>query len=282
MTEKLTVLMSVFNGAAHVHESIESILAQTYSQFEFLIIDDASTDATAEVLLSFAAKDSRVRIVQNKENLGLGASLRLGVLQASGIWIARMDADDIAFPDRLEKQLRYLHRHPEVDVLGTWAYDVDDHGGVAGLRTVPVDPAQIARLVWANPFIHSTVVFKRSSVLSVGSYDPSLAKRQDYDLWFRCVAARLRLANLPMPLLKYRLSEAHYRRNRWTVAKAHVRVGWAGCRRVRAPMIAYLGVLAPLLKSVVPPAAGPLIHRLLKRADPRRVAVAGRSQGTTE
>lgn len=273
MTIDLTVLMSVFNGAEHVRESIESILSQTYSRFEFLIIDDASTDSTAEILMECVARDSRIRVVRNMENLGLGAALHHGVLQAKGTWIARMDADDIAFPDRLEQQMRYLDQHPEVDVLGTWAYDIDGDGEVTGLRTVPVDPVRIVRLVWANPFVHSTVVFKRDSVLSVGSYDPKLAKRQDYDLWFRCVEGGLNLANLPMPLLHYRLSEAHYRRNRWAVAKCHVQVGWAGCRRVGAPVVAYIGVLAPLLKSVAPPAVGPFIHKLLKRVDPRSVTV---------
>lgn len=266
----LTVLMSVHNGLPYLTAAIESILAQSYRDFDFLIIDDASEDDSAVVIHSYASKDRRIRMITNLTKLGLGAALNLGVSEATSPLVARMDADDIAMPNRLEAQMMYMQSHPSTAVLGTWAHDIDDDSKIVGERRVPVHCRDITRLVWANPFVHSSVMLNRALILEAGSYDPTLAKRQDYDLWFRCVAHQYALANLPHYFMQYRLTNATYKRNRWRIARTHLMIGWRGCRLVNAPPVAYLGVAAPVVKSIVPPALGPTVHGLLKKIDPRQ------------
>jgi glycosyltransferase involved in cell wall biosynthesis len=125
MTPTVTVLMSVYNSLPYLREAVDSILAQTYDAFEFLIVDDASTDGSRAVLHEYARKDPRIRILENDVNQGLGFCLNRGLEAAGTPWVARMDADDVAFPERLALQMQYLDAHPEVDVLGGAAVDCD-------------------------------------------------------------------------------------------------------------------------------------------------------------
>ena len=128
MSASITVLMSVYNGLPYLSKAIDSILGQTYPDFEFLIIDDQSTDGSAEILDHYARQDKRIRIIKNEQNRGLGYNLALGVETATTPWIARMDADDIAIADRLALQMSYLEQHPEVDILGGYAININNLG----------------------------------------------------------------------------------------------------------------------------------------------------------
>lgn len=268
MTPQLTVLMSVYNGLPYLPEAVESILGQTYRSFEFLIVDDASTDGSGEVLAKYARQDSRIRILTNEQNGGLGYSLARGLETASTLWIARMDADDVALPERLERQIAFLQEHPETDILGTWAKDVDADGNVLQQRRVPTGHKDIYRHIWTNPLIHSTVVFRREAILRVGSYLPVRSAPEDYDLWFRCAAAGLRFANLPEVLLNYRFTRAQMKRSR-TFLRSHVLIGWRGCWRVKAGPLAFLGVTVPAIKLILPQPLEALGHKVLKKLDPR-------------
>lgn len=268
MTLQLTVLMSVYNGLPYLSEAIESILAQTYRSFEFLIVDDASTDGSGEVLAKYAQQDSRIRILTNEQNGGLGYSLARGLEAASTPWVARMDADDVALPERLERQMAYLHEHPETDIVGTWANDVDAEGKVLQQRRVPTKHVDIYHYIWTNPFIHSTVVFRREVILRVGSYPPIKSAPEDYDLWFRCAAEGLCFANLPMVLLNYRYTRAQMIRSRKFLTSTLL-IGWRGCWRVKARPLAFLGVTVPVIKLILPRPLETVGYRILKRFDPR-------------
>src|SRR5687768_10604451 len=128
MLPSISVLMSVYNGARYLSQSIESILAQTFSDFEFIIIDDCSSDSTPQILNEYARQDSRIRIIRNSENKGLTASLNIGLTQAQGRYIARQDADDISLPQRFEKQIHYLEAHPETIVVSSNIGIIDNTG----------------------------------------------------------------------------------------------------------------------------------------------------------
>lgn len=270
MCALVTVLMSVYNGEDYLDEAVESILNQTYDDFEFLIIDDASTDRSPRKLQKWAARDDRIQLILNEHNQGLGAILAQGMQDATTPLVARMDADDVAHPERLQRQVEYMKAHDEVDVLGTFAIDIDEHGEVVKPRRFPVTHEEICRLIWTSPILHPTVMMRRQEILAVGNYDPELRKRQDYDLWFRCVEAGLRFANLPEPLLKYRFTDDYYRRNDLEVAWLQAKIGWRGCWRTNAPWIAYIGVAVPLLRSLLPRRLNALVHRILEAVDPRR------------
>jgi len=263
--------MGVFNGLPRVVHAINSIRNQTIRDFEFLIIDDGSTDGTDRVIRRHAEADSRVRIIRNEANQGLGSVLACGVREAQGEFIARMDADDVSVPDRLEKQVKYFDTHPETDVVGSYALDVGTDGSVLGERRVPTTHEKISERVWSNPFVHATVMFRRDSILKVGSYSPALRRRQDYDLWFRCVNAGLELANIPEPLVHYLYSEETVRRNNVRATWDQVRIGLRGCRLVRAPLHAYVGTCMPLVESAMPRWLRSKLLPIKSMIDPRRV-----------
>lgn len=137
MAPAVSVVMSVFNEEAHVAEAIESILKQTFADFEFIIIDDASTDGSPALIETYAQKDSRIKVFTQPENQGLAVSLNKGLRQATGTYLARMDADDISYPERFQKQFDYLERHPELGALGTFMKEIDEKGEVVP-RPVPL------------------------------------------------------------------------------------------------------------------------------------------------
>ena len=268
----VTVLMGVYNGLPRLEHAVRSIQDQTVQDFEFLIIDDGSTDGSDRVIRRLADADPRIKFIAGGTNRGLGAVLNRGVEEARGKLVARMDADDISVPQRLEKQLQFFQTHPHTDVLGSYALDVTTGGVPLRERRVPITHERISDLVWTNPFVHATVMFRRESILSVGSYSPGLRRRQDYDLWFRCVSAGLRMANIPEPLVHYFFSEETVRRNNLEAVWDQVRIGLRGCRLVRAPLRAYVATCMPLAEALLP---GPIRLKFMSikgRIDPRTAA----------
>ncbi len=265
----VTVLMGVFNGLPHLAGAIESILAQSFADFEFLIIDDASTDGSVDVIAEYARRDARVRVILNQENQGLGAVLNRGVQEARGTLVARMDADDRSVPHRLERQVAFLESHPDVDIVGSYALDVTASGEPVRERRVPTEHSRIVAVIWSCPLIHPTVMYRRDKIIRAGSYLPTLRRRQDYDLWFRCVRDGLVFANIPEPLVHYLYSEETLRRNNLKTAWSQVKLGLKGCRMINAPMAAYVATCWPLFEALVPT---PLRMKLLAfkaKIDPR-------------
>jgi glycosyltransferase involved in cell wall biosynthesis len=196
--------MGVYNGIKYIRPAVESILAQTYRDFEFIIFDDRCTDGTSEILEEYAKKDKRVIIVKNEKNIGLTASLNIGLKMAKGDLIARMDADDIAKPERFAKQIAFLDAHPDVAVLGTWADIIDPDGKVIGEFTYATEPEQIRKnMVERHQIIHPAVMFRKSILEKSGVYDEYYKSAQDYEFFSR-VLMHYKAANLPEKLLQYR------------------------------------------------------------------------------
>jgi hypothetical protein len=194
--------MAVFNGERFVAESVASILAQDYRDFEFIIIDDGSTDATRDIVAAF--HDSRIHFLANPTNVGLAESLNRGLAAARGEYIARQDADDVSAPLRLARQVEFMDAHPDVALLGTAHTEIDEAGRVVGDVDAHTDHAMIAwSLLFFCPFVHSSVMFRRSVVGAVGAYDPACRYSLDFEYWTR-IARRHRVANLPEPLVRLR------------------------------------------------------------------------------
>ena len=161
----VSVIMSVFNCEKFLSTAIESMLQQSFSDFEFIIFDDASTDGTREIIESFSADDSRIIAIYNTENQGLTKNLNKGIAMSGAVYIARMDADDIALPNRLEHQIQYLEKNTQIDIIGTSAIDIDEKGNQLQKRQAPESHAAIIKLLpKVNPMIHSTIVFRRNSL----------------------------------------------------------------------------------------------------------------------
>ncbi|MBD2519711.1 glycosyltransferase [Nostoc sp. FACHB-973] len=201
---KVTVLMPVYNGELYLREAIDSILDQTFQDFEFLIINDGSTDSTREIICSY--DDLRIRLIDNNYNLGLTRSLNKGLKLAEGEFIARQDADDVSESERLAKQVAFLETHPEVALVGTWYKQIDTQGNLICECQLPYDCTQIRwGLLFYSPFIHSAVMFQKSVVLEqIGFYNEVAIYAQDYELWCR-IALRQQIANLSDYLIKWRV-----------------------------------------------------------------------------
>ncbi len=201
MPPAISVLMAVYNQAETLPEALASLWAQTFTDFELLVIDDGSTDDTPTLLTR--QTDPRLRVLTNPTNLGLTASLNRGLAEASGEFIARMDGDDISLPARLAAQRAYLQRHPSVAACGSW---VQTFGARQELWRFPVRPDDLrAELLFENVLAHGSVMLRRAALQAHDlRYDETLVRAQDYDLWAR-LARHAPLTNLPRPLVRYRL-----------------------------------------------------------------------------
>ena len=204
-TPAISILMTVFNAEAHLDAAIQGILDQTFRDFEFLIIDDASTDRSLAITEDWAAKDARIRLVTNAVNKGQTACLNQGLQLAQGEWIARQDADDFSLPKRLEKQWKAITRNPSLVLIGVNGWIVNENGVPDGMIHAPLhDPGIRWSLPFRNPFIHTGVMFRRLQPDNTPAlYDEQFRICQDWDLWDRLLL-RGQGTNLPERLVIYR------------------------------------------------------------------------------
>ena len=210
---KVTVLMPVFNAGSFVVQAIRSILRQTFTDFELLIIDDGSTDNTVRLIESF--DDSRIRLIQNEGNCGVAVTLNRGLTLARGEYIARMDADDVSLKTRLAHQVQFLDSNPDIGIVGSWVRLFGDQLPLAEKTPVGADVLS-AYLVFDNPIFHPTVMLRRSLVEHDGlAYDPAFNRTEDFELWIRAVTFT-RLDNIPLVLHKMR----HHERSVTSTASA--------------------------------------------------------------
>jgi hypothetical protein len=202
MAPAVSVVMSVYNGGQFLNQAVESILAQTLPDFEFIIINDGSTDRTGEILERFT--DERI-VRMNQDHAGLTRALNRGLSAARGDYIARIDADDMAQPERLEKQLAFLQNNPDIILVGSNCHNIDRNGTILSTTNFPGENAHIKwRLLFHNCIPHSSVMFHKEEILKLGGYDNTITCAQDYDLWLR-VAEKYSIANLEEPLVSYRI-----------------------------------------------------------------------------
>lgn len=198
----VTVLMSVFNGETYLHDAILSILNQTFTNFEFIIIDDASTDNSFNIIRSF--QDQRIRLVQNEKNSGLTKSLNKGLRLAKGKYVARMDADDVSLSDRLEKQVQFMERNPEVGICGTW-FKVTAKDKIVQHPTTHQEI--LTALFKDNAIGHPTSMLRKEVITRYNLfYNENFLASQDFELWIRAASAT-KLANIPEVLVLYRLHD---------------------------------------------------------------------------
>lgn len=200
----VSVLMSTFNEAAFVEEAVESILSQTFVDFEFIIVDDDSTDGTRPILRNF--DDQRIVLIENDENIGFVRSLNKGLDECTGKYVARMDGDDVSERHRLETQLRYLESKPDTGIVGSFYWKVTGSGVVKKLCRKPATDVEIRfELLLAPPFAHPSVMFERALLEEHNiRYSPHYPGIEDYDLWPRLLRHTCG-ENIPEPLLRYRV-----------------------------------------------------------------------------
>lgn len=205
----ISVLMSMRNGMPYVEQTVQSILAQTFSDFEFIIVDNASSDGSVAAVEKIAATDARIRIVRNEKDLGMSGGLNRGLEVCRGKWIARMDADDIALPERFERQLDYLEKNPDVKVTSCLAYYIDEAGKRSGKTfhdlTTREAYARYMKEGLAMGILHPGAMMDRELLVAVGGYRQAYFPANDTDLWGRLADRGALILVQPEHLMEYRI-----------------------------------------------------------------------------
>jgi|LSQX01.1.fsa_nt_gb glycosyltransferase EpsE len=253
MNPTISVALSVYNSEKTLGDCLDSILAQTYSDYEIIICDDGSSDSSFRIANRYSNKYKNIKVIRNERNMGLAFSLNRCIEIAKGEFIARQDADDRSTENRFEKQVRFLLENPEYDFVGCWVYAFDDNG-VYGTYEFPIIPT-MRNLVWGSLFCHGATLIRKAALEEVGNYTVSniTYRGQDYDLWLKMYAKNHKGYNLPEYLYYFRNDKDSYKRRK----KMKYRFGEARIRlkrypQIGAPLWSYPLCLKPIIAGLVP------------------------------
>lgn len=253
MVPKVSVIMGIYNCEKTLPAAIDSIVSQTYSNWELIMCDDGSTDSTYEVAHKYFKKyPKKIKLIKNKENLKLAATLNHCLKYANGDYIARMDGDDISAAERLEKQVDFLNNHQEYDLVGTQMISFDETGDI-GLRHVFEQPNKYV-LRYNTPFCHATIMCRKKVYDTLNGYRVSkeIRRCEDVDLWFRFYDAGFNGYNLQVPLYKVRETADDFKRRTFSHGIDAFVVCLKGYKLLNYPKRYYIFLLKPLICSAVP------------------------------
>jgi glycosyltransferase involved in cell wall biosynthesis len=272
----VSVIMSVYNGEPYIEEAINSILSQTLTDWEFLIVNDGSTDATETILKDYASNDSRIKILTNTKNIGLTKSLNLAIRQAKAQLIARQDADDICLSTRLAKQKEFLEDNPEVGLVGTGLYIMDEQGKIIDRCLPAVEDREIRyALIRHNIFCHSSIMIRKEVFIKVGLYDEHWITSQDYEFYFRA-ANYYKLANLEEPLVYYRRTKNGITFRKDRIQKNYsIKAKISAIRNKQYPRYCYIYVLYSIILIFSPKRVKDMLSRLAQKCS--KVAITRKS-----
>lgn len=201
---KVSIVIPIYNAEKYIAEAIEGLLNQTFKDFELILVNDCSTDNTSEILKEYAQRDKRIKIINNEKNLRVSAAANRGIKEAKGEYIVKQDSDDWSYPDRIEKQVKYMDAHPKV-VLSSGNMEICDENMKVKNRThFPTTHKEIMNvLLQFNPMVHSAMIYRRETFLEVGGYG-GINTSEDYLLTMK-MASKGQLGNLEDILVKYRV-----------------------------------------------------------------------------
>lgn len=262
----ISVIMSVYNAEKYLKEAVDSVLNQTYKNFEFIIVNDCSKDNSLAILKEYERDHKNIILINNADNLGLTRNLNLALSIAKGKYVARMDADDISEPTRFEKQRQFLKGHKDVDIIGSFSKNINEFGEVLGTRTTPVNHSDIINVLpKLCPMSHPTIMFRKSSLQNLCYYNVKYTTSQDYDMWFRAAKAGLRFHNIPEYLLKYRMDSNYVGRKTFKFRWNDFKLRLEGYNKLNMPFYKYTYALIPLALGIIPNS----MYAILKTLDPR-------------
>lgn len=202
----VSVVMPCYNAERYIRTAIESVLEQTFDDFELIMVVDSSTDGTGDIVREYAEKDSRIVPVFNEHNIGLTASLNKGIDVAQGEFVARMDADDISYPERFEKQVAYLRANPDVCMVATSRERIDEEGNIISAKSIAPGKEKLKEMMKVTCSVpHGSVMFRRKEVIQLGKYREGIHYAEDYDLWLRMIE-KYNIDILPDILYEFRLT----------------------------------------------------------------------------
>lgn len=261
---KVSVIMGVFNSEKTLVTAIESVLSQTYRNWEFIICDDGSSDGSSQILAEYQQRNSRIRVLRNENNIGLAASLNRCLAFVNGEYIARMDSDDISLPDRFKRQVDYLETHPKSAVVGTYMQAFNDNGFFEIIKNVQT-PTR-CDLPKGNPFAHATIMIRTEVLRALNGYHvPKYTERtEDVDLWYRLFAAGYGGENICEPLYLVRVDRNAIRRRKLKYMIHASYIIWKGVKMIGLPSYYRVFCLKPILSWVIPENIKTEIRKLRK------------------
>lgn len=260
----ISVIMGVYNSSEGLSRCLDSIFRQTYKDFEIVICDDNSSDDTIEIIEKYAKQNDNITLLKNKKNMGLAYSLNRCLKVSKGRYIARLDSDDICLPTRFEKQVEFLGKNKQFDLVGSSAILYDETGDKA-IRVLPKEPEKLD-LVKIVPFIHPTVMLRKETYDALNGYIVSKRTRrgQDADLWYRFYAQGFKGYNIEEPLIKYHESLNDYNKRSFKVYWYGMQTRFIGYKKMNLPVKYYIYVLKPLLSAIIPHKLMYFYHKKVK------------------
>ena len=272
---KLSVVMALYRGECdeHFNAALISIWdSQILKPDEIVLVKDGPlTSSLEDVIDKWKEKlGSKLNVIALLDNHGLGAALKTGLCACRFELVARMDSDDLAAPERFQKQLNFLLENPAVDILGSFVKEMSYFGEISKVRSVPIYHNDILQCLWASPMVHPSIMMRRSRVLHAGNYDARFRRRQDYELWFRCAEKGLRFYNLPEPLLYYRFDQHTHKKQTPRLAWEQAMIGYRGSSRLGAPLLQRFACFIPFVRSLLPSRLQHSVYKILSPFDPRR------------
>lgn len=248
---KISVIMGVYNNETTLQRAVDSLLAQSYKNFEIVMCDDGSNDKSWDLMLELAKQDERIVVLRNEKNLGHPKTLNRCISITKGEFVARMDGDDFCLPNRLEVQLDYLKNNSDVGVIGSQVYLADSEMNIWGVVKLKSAPRKMD-WAWGSCLFHPSVMFRKSVLEISGVYDPNAFFLEDYDLWMRMVAKNVKIANVDTPLLKYKKDKKDFNKQKFKFRFDEVFLRYRGFRMMGIPWYGYLLIFKPLFVFFVP------------------------------
>lgn len=257
----VSIIMGVYNGEFTVKRCIESILMQTYIRWEFIICDDCSTDKTYDIIKQYALNDSRIKILKNDHNLRLAATLNRCLLESKGKYIARIDADDESYPDRIARQVKFLNENPQFAVVGSNMMIFDENGDKY-IRKYEKNPTKWG-LITNVPFAHPTIMMRAEVYRELGGYrvGDDTVRAEDLDLWFRFFSRGYNGYNLDIVLYRYHESIEDYNKRSLNSALQTTKVFLKGYKLIGVPLYLYIFAFKPIVAAIFPKKIMYFYHR---------------------
>lgn len=248
----VSVIMGVYNGEKTIKQAIDSIISQSYSDWEMIVCDDCSKDKSCEIAKEYSKNDNRIKVIVNDTNKGLASSLNQCLKYVHGEYIARMDCDDISVKDRLKKQVQFLDTHPELDICGTYMQSFDERG-LHDIIPNKKSPTKYD-LPKGAPFYHATIMIRTEALQSLNGYCVArhTERTEDVDLWYRFFAAGFSGENIEQPLYQVRIDEAAKKRRKLRYMLHASYIVWYGCKMLKLPFYYRIYCIKPILSWIMP------------------------------
>lgn len=268
----VSVLFSIYidENPVYFDEMLNSLSVQTYCPEQIVCVIDGPLNESLEEVLN-RHKNQNITFVFLESNYGLATALSEGLKACTGDIIVRIDTDDILHSERINKQRQFLCDNPQIDICGSFAYDIDEQSSILEIRKVPMNHCDIVRMIWTCPIIHPSVSMRRKFIEKIGGYDYSIPSRQeDYELWIRAARNGAKFHNLPMALIYYRYPAGSELKNTIPVALNRIKIGWKAVSEFDPRLLSYVALFYPLVRALMPRFVRSRVVNVIKLFDPRR------------